>query len=92
VNELDAVEVLSSDITLACAGVAERYPGVMTTDQLVSDTTLRILDEGLTADLLDHEYPGERVWWIQGIAYRIVRDHLAEYDHHRENRESRQDG
>jgi hypothetical protein len=83
VNDLDAVEVLSSDIVSACAGVADRYPGVMGTDQLVSDTTLRILDEGLTVDLLDHEYPGERVWWIQGIAYRIVREHLAEYEHHR---------
>lgn len=82
-NDLDAVEVLSSDIVSACDGVATRYPGVMTTDQLVSDTTLRILDEGLTADLLDHEYPGERIWWIQGIAYRIVREHLAEYEHHR---------
>lgn len=85
-NDLNAVEILTPDIVHACNGVIDRYPGVMTSDQLVSDTTLRILDEGLTTDLLDHEYPGERVWWIQGIAYRIVREHLAEFEQHREAR------
>jgi hypothetical protein len=84
VNDLNAVEILTPDIRHACFGVIDRYPGVTTPEQLISDTTLRILDEGLTTDLLDHEFPGEGVWWILGIAYRIVREALAEFEQHRE--------
>jgi hypothetical protein len=56
----------------------------MGAEQLVSDVTLLILEEGLADALLDLEYPAERIWWIQGVGYRIIRDHLAEYEQHRE--------
>lgn len=83
-NDLNVIEVLSPDIASAAAGCLDRYPGVMHVEQLKCDIALRILDHGLGRDLLDHEYPGERIWWIQGIGYRIIRETLAEYDQHRE--------
>lgn len=87
-NDLDAVEVLGPDIRAACAGVIDRNPGVTGFDQLVSDVTLRILDDDLTDSILYLGYEGsggERQWWIQGIAHRIIREHLAEHERIKEN-------
>ena len=88
-NDLNVIEVLTSDISAAAHGCLDRYPGVMHPEQLKCDIALRILDEGLGRDLLDHEYPGERIWWIQGIGYRIIREHLAEFEQHREANDAR---
>jgi len=87
----EAFTAISPAIRLAAQAVWHQHPDVTSEEALVSDLSLWVLDNpGTAQDLAEIESVGERVWWLQAVGYRIIREHLAEFEIHRGDTSGRQ--
>ena len=78
-----AFTAITPAIAAAAAALWYQRPDVASREALVSDLSLRILDRGLSEDLAAIEQVGERVWWIQGMGYQLLREYIAEFEQHK---------
>lgn len=81
---MSAFEGVSPAVSVAATSIHHMHPDVTSYEALVSDLSLWVLDnEGVAEDLLQIESFGERVWWLMGVGFKIVREHRSEYEKHR---------